>query len=101
MKRIIGLLLTLALVLICALALADVIINEVTFPDEAFRNVVKTFDTDGNGKLSDTEIAAVTEISCEKKGITSLQGIGYFTALESLRCDGNPLRTLNIKKIQH
>ena len=89
MKRIIGL-----LALICTLGLADVLVHEANFPDEAFRNIVETFDTDGNGKLSDTELAAVTEISCEEKRITSLKGIEFFESLETLRCDGNRIDTL-------
>ncbi len=98
MKRIIGLLLTLALVLICALALADVSVNETNFPDEAFRNVVKEFDTDGDGKLSNAEIAAVTSISCSERLIFSLKGIEYFTALEELSCDNNWLTSLDVSK---
>ena len=98
MKRKIGWLLTWVMVLICAFALADVKINEENFPDEAFRNVTTLFDKDGNGKLSDKEIAAVTAILCDNKGITSMKGIEHFTALEILYCYSNRLTSLDVSK---
>ena len=78
---------------------ADVAINENNFPDEVFRALVtENFDTDKNNKLSETEIAAVTEIKCGSKGIMSLQGVEYFTALEKLTCSGNSLSSLDVSQ---
>ena len=77
------------LIALCAFALADVAIDEKHFPDAAFRKVVITFDTNHNGKLSDAEIAEVTDINCDSKGIASLKGLAYFSALEALRCNDN------------
>ncbi len=84
------------LVTLCAFALADVAIDEKHFPDTAFRKVVSDFDTNHNGKLSDAEIANVTSIRCEEKGIASLKGLEYFSALETLLCAGNKLTSLDL-----
>ncbi len=60
------------------------------FEDETFRNYVsENFDTDHNGSLSAGEIAAVTSIALRYEGITSLEGIEYFTALTFLECSMN------------
>ena len=86
-------LVALLLALVCAVALAEVEVNEDTFPDETFRNYVLTnFDSDQSLSLSDDEIAAVDYISLstlkysEKGKITTLQGIEYFTELVELEC---------------
>lgn len=74
----------------------DIAINETNFPDKSFRAIVKTFDTSGNDMLSVAEIAAVTEIDCFEKSISSLEGIEFFTALERLHCGFNDLTTLDV-----
>ena len=77
--------------------LADVGINESTFPDEAFRNYVSTvFDQDGDGIITDDEIAGITGIDAIGLGIESLKGIEYFTALEYLTCDGNNITEIDL-----
>ena len=77
----------------------DVAINDNTFPDEDFRwHVSKKCDTDGNGRLSSEEIAAVTEIDVSWSDIASLKGIEYFTALTILVCFGNQLTTLDLSQ---
>lgn len=78
--------------------LNTIAINEANFPDANFRTVVSTFDKNGDGKLNEAEIAAVTEIDCSEKNISSLNGIEYFTALEWLSCDSNQLTTLDVSK---
>ena len=56
-----------------ALADGDVAIDETNFPDENFRQYVKTeFDKDNNDSLSAEEIAAVDSIRVEGKPITSV-----------------------------
>ena len=77
---------------------AGVAIDNTNFPDANFRTVVKKFDTNKDGSLSDTEIAAVEVINCSSKGITNLKGIEYFTALRLLSCYRNQLTTLDVDK---
>ena len=76
--------------------LNTIAINAANFPDANFRTVVSTFDKNGDGKLNEAEIAAVTEIDCSGKNISSLKGIEYFTALTYLDCNGNQLTTLDV-----
>ena len=75
-----------------------VAVDTFNFPDKNFRDVVKTFDTDDNNILSDTEIAAVKEIDCKGRAITNLKGIEYFTALEYLYCYDNELTELDLRR---
>ena len=97
MKKLTVFLLVLFLALLGAAALADVDINR-RFPDSAFRTYVKdTFDTDGNGKLSDEEITAATLVNCGNLGIKSLQGIETLTEATYLYCYSNPLQTIDIR----
>ena len=73
-----------------------VAVDTFNFPDKNFRDVVKTFDTDDNNILSDTEVAAVKKIDCKGRAIINLKGIEYFTALEYLYCSDNALTALNL-----
>ena len=75
-----------------------VAVDTFNFPDKNFCDVVKTFDTDDNNILSDTEIAAVKEIDCKGRAITNLKGIEYFTALEYLYCYDNELTELDLSR---
>ncbi|MDO5044944.1 MAG: InlB B-repeat-containing protein, partial [Coriobacteriia bacterium] len=80
-------------------ASTDVEINATNFPDAIFRNHVKTeFDRDNNDKLSQAELDAVTSIYVNNEGITSLQGIEYFTKLTSLNCTDNRISTIDLSK---
>ncbi len=72
-------------------------INETNFPDEIFRQyVVDSFDKDGDGVLSAEEIAAVTKIDVDDKGISDLTGIEHFTVLNYLHCISNKLTSLDV-----
>ena len=77
---------------------AGVAIDNTNFPDANFRTVVKKFDTNKDGSLSDTEIAAVEAIDCYNKAITNLKGIEYFTALKRLNCSRNQLTALDVSE---
>ena len=98
MKKRVGILLTIALVLLCAVALADVAINEANFPDPAFRKVVKKFDLNENGSLNNNEIALAKVLRCPGKEIYSMKGIEYLTNLRILEASYNNLTTLDLKK---
>ena len=79
-------------------AKAAVSINETTFPDPIFRSVISgsDYDRDGNGILDDTEIALTINIYCEGMGISSIQGVEYFTALQGLWCKDNYISYMDV-----
>ena len=74
----------------------EVAINETNFPDEKFRNWLLEQDYGTDGIISDEEIKSITEIEVESQGISSLQGIEYFTELEYLDCRFNQLTSLDV-----
>ena len=63
-------------------AKASVEINETNFPDENLRYIATEYDADGNGTLSDDELAQVTEINAGD--IMNLKGAKHFKNLEFL-----------------
>ena len=72
-------------------------INKTNFPDDRFRSyVLNNCDTDKDTYLSDEEIAEVTNINVFRLGITSLQGIEFFTELTTLACESNQLTALDV-----
>lgn len=74
-----------------------VAIDASNFPDAGFRAWILTeIDADGDGVLSDAEIASTTEIELYDTSIASLQGIERFTALEVLTCEDLGLTELNV-----
>jgi len=75
----------------------DVEINEVNFPDEAFRTyLTDNFDSNHDGFFSKDEIAAVTEMTCDNMSIQSLKGIEKFKALTRLSLTNNQLTELDL-----
>ena len=82
-----------------AFAAGSVEINETNFPDAKFRSFVKEkLDKNNDGILDAGEIAAVKMIEANKMGIKSLEGVGFFTALETLKCWDNELTGLDLSK---
>lgn len=75
-----------AFVLSLTNAQASVVINETNFPDEALRGYASQYDEDGNGTLSDAELATITSINAG--GILNLKGAEHFTNLEELHLWG-------------
>ena len=74
-------------------------VNELNFPDPVFRQYVSdNCDTDHDGILSFTELKAVMSINVDAKGISTLDGIEFFSWLETLSCNGNNLRYLDVSK---
>ena len=83
-------------------------INNTNFPDPVFLQYVKdnidTADTTSgqkDGKLSQAERDAVTEININKKNCTDLTGIAYFANLRKLYCNDNKLKELNLENNKH
>lgn len=103
-KRLLSILLLCCMVLTllptAALAADDVAINDTNFPDEKFREYVKTeFDEDSNNSLSADEIAKAKDIHPADMGISSLAGVEHFTNLEKLDVQYNEeLTTLDVSK---
>ena len=97
MKKGIGLLVILLVLLFCAAAAADTVIDADAFPDGAFRDYVsRNLDRDGDGTLSDGELKAVTSIQCAGLGILDLTGIGLFSELTELDCCQNGITKLDL-----
>lgn len=74
-------------------------IDETNFPDDVFRAYIKdNFDTNKDGGLSQREINRVLNIfingtSAEDGDVQTLEGIEYFTNLETLDCSYNAALT--------
>ena len=62
----------------------DVPVDQTNFPDDSFREYVKQFDTDKDGKLRKRELIAVTEIMIDESDVETLKGIEFFVS-SSLR----------------
>jgi len=102
-----GIAILLAVCILCsvlpftAFAAGEVKINEMTFPDSAFRSYVQSFDTDGDGVLSQEEIDAVESIDVSNKKISSLDGIDNFPNVVLLKCNGNNLTELDVSGLKN
>ncbi len=80
-------------------------IDETTFPDPEFRNVVwRECDKNNDGYLSKEEIAQTTSLYAtgmsvnSEHPITSLEGIEYLTELTELNCSDNAISHLDLSK---
>ena len=102
-KKLLSILLCLVMVVgllpTAAFAAGSVEINETNFPDAKFRSFVKEkLDKNKDDILNAMEIAAVKMIEANNMGIKSLEGVGFFTALETLKCWDNELTGLDLSK---
>ena len=102
-KKLLSILLCLVMVVgllpTAAFAAGYVEINETNFPDAKFRSFVKeNLDKNKDDILDAMEIAAVKMIEANNMGIKSLEGVGFFTALETLKCWDNELTALDVSK---
>ena len=78
----------------------DVMITQSAFPDDNFRAVVAQFDENDDGFLSKEERFSVTSIDAtyDHAGIIyDLTGIWEFPLLESLSCNGQPIKEVDLR----
>ena len=75
-----------------------VVVDEINFPDENFRNYVLETIEGKDGYLTENEIANVRFVDLSGKNIASLKGIEHFTELTELRCNYNRLSSLDLSK---
>ena len=71
--------------------------GNIYIPDANFKAyLVQNFDKSNDGEISYAEALDVTEIRCDSKQISSLQGIEYFSNLTILWCEKNKLTSLDL-----
>ena len=80
---------------------SGVSITILNFPDPKFLIYVRTFDKNNDNFLSDDELQKATDINVAGMGITSLQGIEYFTEVTKIRCGSNKLTWLDLSKLHY
>lgn len=84
-------------------------INQSYFPDEVFRNYLRSQSGGADGYLTEDdplgltdfindEVSWITSLSLSGKGITSLKGIQYLTSLVRLYADNDSISTLDLSK---
>ncbi|MBR3057009.1 MAG: DUF4214 domain-containing protein [Clostridiales bacterium] len=93
-------------------SIGGILVNNLNFPDCYFRKYVKIFiDDDRNLELSADEITTLKKLILRYEEadsdspdpdfpdrIGSLQGIGFFSYLEILACDGTRISSLDVSK---
>ena len=85
-----------------AVTAADV--DETTFSDNNFRDYVSNYcDFNGDGKLSENELAVIDTLNVDDRNIASIEGIESFTALISLNCSNNQITALpaNLSELEN
>ncbi len=71
----------------------------VHFPDANFKAyMVRRFDKNKDGEISEYEASLITVIYCDSQDIQSLEGIEHCTALTYLDCSRNQLTSLDVSK---
>lgn len=73
-------------------------INENNFPDDSFRNYIKTYKAGGRDVLTVEEQRKVETIEVEGKNISSLRGIEAFPNLTELKCGNNSIQKLDLRQ---
>ena len=73
-------------------------INENNFPDDSFRNYIKTYKAGGRDVLTVEEQRKVETIEVEGKNISSLRGVEAFPNLTELKCGNNSIQKLDLRQ---
>lgn len=97
MKKIYLIIIALAAVATGVQAALNIDIDSGAFPDKVFRSYIKQYiDANKNDILEVSEIQKTTYIDVSTSDITDLRGIGFFTELTILYCEGCLLTTLDV-----
>ena len=80
-------------------AAVDVDINEVNFPDEAFRNFLLAQTYGADGILTAEEAKKITYLQVNGLGIQRLKGIEHFTAATTIYCYNNQISGANMTEL--
>ena len=73
-------------------------INEDNFPDDNFRNYIKTYKAGGSDVLTVEQQRNVTKIEVEGRNISNLKGIEAFPNLKELNCENNSIQKLDLRQ---
>lgn len=73
-------------------------INEDNFPDDNFRNYIKTYKAGSRDVLTVEEQRKVETIEVEGKNISNLKGIEAFPNLKELKCGNNSIQNLDLRQ---
>ena len=73
-------------------------INEKNFPDDNFRNYIKTYKAGSRDVLTVEERSKVETIEVEGKNISRLEGIEAFPNLKELNCGNNSIQKLDLRQ---
>ena len=72
-------------------------VDGIEIPDENFKQyLVKLFDLNGDGEITQDEAEAVTFMDCSGLDIESMTGLEYFIRLDTLICKDNLLTGIDI-----
>lgn len=73
-------------------------INEKNFPDDNFRNYIKTYKAGSRDVLTVEERSKVETIEVEGKNISRLEGIEAFPNQKVLKCGNNSIQKLDLRQ---
>ena len=73
-------------------------INEDNFPDDNFRNYIKTYKAGGRDVLTVEEQRKVESIEVKGWNISNLKGIEAFPNLKELNCENNSIQKLDLRQ---
>ena len=75
-------------------------INEINFPDDAFREVIREYDRDQDGKISSKDMAFMEQIVInDNKNIENIKGIEFIKTLKNFRVTKCPrIESINLTK---
>ena len=73
-------------------------INKNNFPDDSFRNYIKTYKAGGRDVLTVEEQRKVESIEVKGWNISNLKGIEAFPNLKELNCENNSIQKLDLRQ---